>query len=58
MKLTQRQMYELSRRRHANKCHAFNEIMTGPNPLTRGEIRRLIAKHSERYGFLEAWVKE
>lgn len=35
----------------------FNEIMSGPNPLTRIEIERLIARRPERYGVLRAYLE-
>lgn len=34
----------------------FNEIMTGSNPLTKEEIRKLIEKRPERYAGLRAWL--
>lgn len=37
-------------------CRTFNEIMTGPNPLTKDEIRRLIEKRPEKYAGLRAWL--
>ena len=37
-------------------CRTFNEIMTGPNPLTRAEIRALITKRPELYSILERWT--
>ena len=35
-------------------CRVFNEIQTGPNPLTPAEIRKLINKRPHLYGVLEA----
>jgi hypothetical protein len=43
-------------RKIAARCLAFNEIMTGPNPLTRDEIRTLIRRRPEKYGIFSAWV--
>lgn len=39
-------------------CHTFNEIMTGPNPLTKEEIRRLIKKRPNVWGIFQRWVEE
>lgn len=36
-------------------CRTFNEIQTGPNPLTPEEVDRLIAKRPEVYGVLAAF---
>lgn len=35
-------------------CRTFNEIQTGPNPLTQAEIDKLIAKRPSVYGVLKA----
>ncbi len=53
---TQHQMYEQSRQGMFDKYRTFNDIQTGPNPLTPEEVRRLIDKHPGRYGFLEKWA--
>lgn len=53
---SQKQMSASAERRFFDLCHTFNEIMTGPNPLTKDEIRRLIAKRPEKYGFLSKWA--
>ena len=37
-------------------CRVFNEIQTGPNPLTQDEIRKLIEKRPEIYGCLRSWT--
>jgi len=37
--------------------HTFNEIMTGPNPLTKEEIRKLYNKRPGVYGFLVNWLE-
>ena len=42
---TQLQMYEEARRKLAAANQTFVEIMTGANPLTPDELRRLIGKH-------------
>jgi hypothetical protein len=36
--------------------HTFNDIMTGANPLTAEEIRRLHEKRSQ-WSFLSTWYK-
>jgi hypothetical protein len=43
-------------RRVFDLCHAFNEVMTGPNPLSKDEIRGLIEKRPELYSVLRKWV--
>jgi len=35
-------------------CRVFNEIQTGPNPLTPAEVRQLVNKRPDVYGVLEA----
>ena len=52
----QREMCQNADRRVLETCKAFNEIMTGPNPLTPDEVRKLIDKRPDRYGCLEAWA--
>jgi hypothetical protein len=37
-------------------CRTFNEIQTGPNPLTPTEVRALIDKRPDVYGVLEAFA--
>lgn len=37
-------------------CKAFNEIMSGPNPLTKEEVRALIEKRPGVYSVLERWA--
>jgi len=37
-------------------CRTFNDIQTGPNPLTPEEVRRIIDRHPERYSCLEAYA--
>lgn len=44
-------------RRVSDLCHAFNEIMRGPNPLSPDEIRKLVALRPQ-YRLFEAWCKE
>jgi hypothetical protein len=49
-------MQRLADQRTLDRCKAFNEIMTGPNPLTRAELASLIAKMPERYGMFARWL--
>lgn len=51
---TQKQMMRAAEQRMFNVCHTFNEIQTGPNPLTQDEIKKLIAKRPDVYGVLRA----
>lgn len=37
------------------RCRTFNEIMSGPNPLTPAEIGKLVARHPERWGMFSRW---
>ena len=37
-------------------CRTFNDIQTGPNPLTPDEVRSLIDRRPSLYGVLEAWA--
>jgi hypothetical protein len=57
MAQTLKQKWEKAEQRHFALCRTFNEIMTGPNPLTKAEIQKLIDKRPERYGFLRAWER-
>lgn len=34
------------------QLHAYNEIMTGDNPLTKEERRRMATRWPDRYGFM------
>lgn len=43
-------------RRLLDVCRTFNEIMTGPNPLTQDEINKLVAKRPI-YQILRNWVR-
>lgn len=49
---TQKQMWQEAERKSFDLCHTFNEIMTGPNPLTEDEIRKLLEKRP----LLRAWI--
>ena len=52
---TQKQMQRQADQRLLNVCKTFNEIMTGPNPLTPEEIDALIKKRPDVYSILSAW---
>jgi len=54
--LEQKQMERSASSRIASICKTFNTIMTGPNPLTKEEIRKLIEKRPEVWGIFRAWV--
>ena len=42
-------------RRVLDVCRTFNDIQTGPNPLTPAEVDKLIEKRPDVYGVLRAW---
>ncbi len=50
----QKAMQRAADQRVLNLCRTFNEIQTGPNPLTPAEVRALIDRHPGRYDVLEA----
>lgn len=50
----QKQMQRAADQRMLDVCRTFNEIQTGPNPLTQAEIDKLIAKRPSVYGVLKA----
>lgn len=56
LKLPQQAMQIHAQDRISEKYRAFNEIMTGPNPLTKDEIRKLVEKRPAFYAFLRAWL--
>lgn len=43
-------------RKIVDRCRAFNEIMTGPNPLTPDEIEAPIRRRPEKYSIFSKWV--
>jgi len=43
-------------KRIRDACRTFNDIMTGPNPLTPDEIRRLIDKKGGLWCLFEKWA--
>ncbi len=43
---------------HVEAMKTFNEIMTGPNPLTDEEIVALHQKRPVKYGWLEKWAED
>ena len=53
---TQHQMQRAADQRVLTLCKTFNEIQTGPNPLTPDEVRKIILRHPGRYALLEAWA--
>ena len=56
--LGQKRMERSAIRGVFNACHTFNEIMTGPNPLTKEEIKKLIEKRPEVWGIFRHWVEK
>ncbi len=53
----QKRMQRRADQRVLNICTTFNEIQTGPNPLTPEEVDRLIEKRPDIYGVLGAFSK-
>ena len=53
----QKQMEQSAAERIFIACRTFNTIMTGPNPLTREEIQRLIEKRPGVWGMFRSWTK-
>lgn len=49
-------MLSHAQRRYFDLCHTINHIMTGPNPLTASEMRKLIEKRPGVYWVLKAWA--
>jgi hypothetical protein len=49
--LTQRQHYDLANRKIRDMLRAFVEIQQGPNPLSRVDLEKLVARHP-RYRIL------
>jgi hypothetical protein len=49
MEMNQVQMFYQAHRQIADRDAAFVEITNGPNPLTKAEIAKLIAKDPIRY---------
>lgn len=54
--IPQKDMQRAADRRILAVCRTFNEIQTGPNPLTPAEVRVLIDRRPDRYSVLEAWA--
>lgn len=50
-------MMVIERQRIFKVCETFMEIMNGPNPLTREEIAKLVAKRPQ-YAVLAKWAEE
>lgn len=57
---SQKQMQAAADRRVLDACKVFNEIQSGPNPLTRVGVRRMIlgrdGQLGKHYGLFEAWA--
>lgn len=53
----QKRMQRSADRRVLDLCRTFNDVMTGPNPLTKEEIRALIEKRPDVYSILAAWSR-
>lgn len=53
----QKQMERSAFERSAKAYRTFNDIMTGPSPLTQDEIKRLIEKRPELWGRFRSWAK-
>lgn len=47
-------MQRAADRRALTVCRVFNEIQTGPKPLTPAEVRQLVELRPDVYGVLEA----
>jgi hypothetical protein len=54
---TQKQTQRFADRRILDACKTFNEIQTGPNPLTPAEIRRLIDERGGIWHLFEVWAE-
>ena len=50
-----RKLYEQTAKQRAELLREFADLQTGPNPLTREEVRKLYAKRPEVYDFLCNW---
>jgi len=52
----QKRMMFIERQRIFNLCQTFMEIMTGPNPLTKEQIRKLVEKRPQ-YAIFKKWAE-
>jgi len=52
----QKQMQQAADQRVNSLYRTFNEIQTGPNPLSRADVRKLIDRCPARYYMLENWA--
>ena len=50
-----RKLYEQTAKQRADLLRECADLQTGPNPLTREEVRKLYAKRPEVYDFLCNW---
>ena len=55
---TQEQMYHEAAGHTSRAYLAFEEIQQGPNPLTADDIRALIARHPDRYGWMAPYAAQ
>lgn len=53
---SQLQLCRAADQRVLDVCRTFNEIQTGPNPLTPDDVRKLIDRRPDMYGVLEKWA--
>jgi len=53
---SQKQMQEAADRRVLDACKIFNEVQSGPNPLTPDEVRHLIDTRGGVWHLFEAWA--
>ena len=53
----QKQMERSAAERIFIICRTFNTIMSGPNPLTKAEIKKLIEKRPEVWGMFRRWTE-
>jgi len=56
--LTQMEMFRAAEASAHARMRLFNEIMTGPNPPTPDEIRRMVAMRPVEYGFMAGFLPE
>jgi hypothetical protein len=42
---------------YLEQCKTFNDIMSGPNPLTNDELKTLIEKRPSIWGKFKSWLR-
>jgi len=52
----QKRMQRSADQRVLDLCKAFNEIQSGPNPLSPDDVRKLIDRRPDRYWNFEVWA--